>query len=109
MTFDIDSVSDDSNESPSRNSESSALDSLATSMTSLPPTDTSSHVRIRVTRNYQLVPERSRNSELPELSGRVYLQGHAEASHGLSDTLLSVASVRAGEIVQDLLEAERVN
>lgn len=34
----------------------------------------------------------------------VYLQGCNEATHGLSDTLLSNLSIRAGEILADLLE-----
>ncbi|MCX4749980.1 SidA/IucD/PvdA family monooxygenase [Kitasatospora sp. NBC_01287] len=52
---------------------------------------------VTVTRNYRLV--------LPgEESGpAVYLQGVNEATHGISDSLLSVLAGRSGEIVQDLL------
>ncbi len=35
----------------------------------------------------------------------IFLQGCSEATHGLSDTLLSVTSVRTGEITQALCEA----
>lgn len=41
----------------------------------------------------------------PEFLPAVYLQGACEASHGLSDTLLSVTSVRTGEIGGALLAA----
>ena len=37
----------------------------------------------------------------------VFLQGACEASHGLGDSLLSVTSVRTGEIAEALLEASR--
>ncbi|KAG1723592.1 L-lysine 6-monooxygenase (NADPH-requiring)-domain-containing protein [Suillus paluster] len=52
-----------------------------------------------ISRSYRLLP-------LPT-TGRgfvpnIYLQGCAEETHGLSETLLSVAGVRAGEIVEDL-------
>ncbi|MGF1425969.1 lysine N(6)-hydroxylase/L-ornithine N(5)-oxygenase family protein [Kitasatospora sp. LaBMicrA B282] len=51
---------------------------------------------IRVTRNYRL--------ELPaSASASVYLQGVNEASHGISDSLLSVLGTRGGRIVEDLL------
>lgn len=35
----------------------------------------------------------------------IFIQGGSEQTHGLSDTLLSVTAVRAGEIVESLLEA----
>ncbi|CAK9888548.1 MULTISPECIES: lysine N(6)-hydroxylase/L-ornithine N(5)-oxygenase family protein [Pseudomonas] len=38
----------------------------------------------------------------PDLQAAVYLQGFCEASHGLSDTLLSVLPARAAEIGQSL-------
>lgn len=41
----------------------------------------------------------------PELNAAVYLQGFCEASHGLSDTLLSVLPVRAAEIGQSLYQS----
>jgi L-ornithine N5-oxygenase len=37
----------------------------------------------------------------------IYLQGCCEASHGLSDTLLSVLSVRSQEVVDALLQQGR--
>ncbi|MNP58776.1 L-ornithine 5-monooxygenase [compost metagenome] len=40
----------------------------------------------------------------PEFGANVYLQGFCEASHGLSDTLLSVLPARAAEIGQSLYQ-----
>lgn len=55
---------------------------------------------IAVTRNYRLqLP--------PTVQAGCYLQGVNEATHGMSDTLLSVLSVRSGEIVNDLLSHQR--
>ncbi|EAU88505.1 lysine/ornithine N-monooxygenase [Coprinopsis cinerea okayama7 len=51
-----------------------------------------------LSRSYQLLPKDGENTLRP----RVYLQGVEEATHGLSDTLLSVLGVRAGEVVADL-------
>ncbi|UFH49862.1 lysine N(6)-hydroxylase/L-ornithine N(5)-oxygenase family protein [Pseudomonas sp. KNUC1026] len=42
---------------------------------------------------------------VPELKAAVFLQGFCEASHGLSDTLLSVLPVRSEEIGQALYRA----
>lgn len=54
---------------------------------------------VYISRNYRLVPE-SKNGEI--FGPRIYLQGVEESTHGLSDTLLSVLGVRAGEVVNDL-------
>jgi L-ornithine N5-oxygenase len=55
---------------------------------------------IAVSRNYRLqLP--------PTVQAGCYLQGVNEATHGMSDTLLSVLSVRSGEIVNDLLAHQR--
>ena len=55
-------------------------------------------IQVRISRAYRLLPAQSgENSQ-----SRVYLQGCAEATHGLSDTLLSVIGIRAGEVVDDL-------
>ena len=48
-----------------------------------------------VDRNYRLV--------MPPSDAGCYLQGVNEATHGIADSLLSVAAVRAGEIVADIL------
>jgi len=40
----------------------------------------------------------------PDFMPGIFLQGACESSHGLSDTLLSVTSVRTGEIAQALFE-----
>ena len=54
---------------------------------------------IRITRGYRLLPAEGEN-----LKSRIYLQGMEEATHGLSDTLLSVLGVRAGEVLADLCQ-----
>ncbi len=55
---------------------------------------------IAVSRNYRLqLP--------PTVQAGCYLQGVNEATHGMSDTLLSVLSIRSGEIVNDLLAHQR--
>ncbi|MDD0977472.1 lysine N(6)-hydroxylase/L-ornithine N(5)-oxygenase family protein [Pseudomonas fontis] len=51
-----------------------------------------------VDRNYRALAS-------PELQAAVYLQGFCEASHGLSDTLLSVLPARAAEIGQSLYQS----
>jgi L-ornithine N5-oxygenase len=49
------------------------------------------------------VGERYRVRTTPDFEPGVFVQGFAEETHGLSDTLLSLVSVRAGEIAQELL------
>ncbi len=39
---------------------------------------------------------------VPQFRPAVFLQGASESSHGLSDTLLSVTAIRAGEILEAL-------
>lgn len=56
---------------------------------------------VRITRAYRLLPV----DQHPEFTARVYVQGCAETSHGLSDTLLSVIGPRSGEVVTDMLSA----
>lgn len=51
---------------------------------------------LTVERNYRL-------KTTPELFPSIYLQGYSEATHGLSDTLLSVLAIRAQEIASALL------
>lgn len=51
-----------------------------------------------VRRNYRLdLPNRSEDRDVKV---GVWMQGSCEGSHGISDSLLSVAAVRAGEIVE---------
>jgi L-ornithine N5-oxygenase len=52
-----------------------------------------------ISRRYRLLPLPTAGNEFIP---KIYLQGCAEETHGLSDTLLSVTGVRAGEIVEDL-------
>ncbi|VDB85294.1 unnamed protein product [Peniophora sp. CBMAI 1063] len=54
--------------------------------------------KLYVSRSYRVLPV----DDAP--SPRVYLQGCLESTHGLSDTLLSVMGVKAGEIAQDLMQ-----
>ncbi|KAG8217718.1 L-lysine 6-monooxygenase (NADPH-requiring)-domain-containing protein [Butyriboletus roseoflavus] len=56
--------------------------------------------KICISRAYRLLPTTHHGE--PKLQARIYVQGLAEETHGLSDTLLSVVGVRAGEVVDDL-------
>ncbi|MDG1582072.1 lysine N(6)-hydroxylase/L-ornithine N(5)-oxygenase family protein [Pseudomonas sp. GOM6] len=58
------------------------------------------HLREGVERDYRLCSQ-------PHLSAGIYLQGCCEASHGLSDTLLSVLAIRSQEVVDALLDNRR--
>ncbi|KAJ3813057.1 putative L-ornithine-N5-monooxygenase [Lentinula aff. lateritia] len=64
-------------------------------------------VKLYITRNYRLLPMAStktmQDGSAEGLKARIYIQGLEESTHGLSDTLLSVVSCRAGEVVDDLL------
>ena len=55
--------------------------------------------KLCISRTYQLLPTKLHTRKL---LARIYVQGLAEETHGLSDTLLSVVGVRAGEVVDDL-------
>jgi len=62
------------------------------------------HQELAISRNYRLLPLGFKSGkEQAGFSPRIYLQGVEENSHGLSDTLLSVLGVRAGEVVGDFL------
>ncbi|KAF8844468.1 hypothetical protein BDN67DRAFT_962822 [Paxillus ammoniavirescens] len=56
--------------------------------------------KLYISRAYQLLPRTQQSQET--LKARIYLQGVVEETHGLSDTLLSVVGIRAGEVVEDL-------
>ncbi|MBD9425537.1 lysine N(6)-hydroxylase/L-ornithine N(5)-oxygenase family protein [Pseudomonas sp. PDM15] len=43
----------------------------------------------------------------PQMTAGIYLQGCCEASHGLSDTLLSVLAIRSQEVVDALMDSRR--
>lgn len=59
--------------------------------------------KMYISRNYRLVPiPANEESGKNVFQGRIYLQGVEEATHGLSDSLLSVLGVRAGEVVGDM-------
>ncbi|TFK76389.1 hypothetical protein BDN72DRAFT_830952 [Pluteus cervinus] len=59
-------------------------------------------VELCISRKYQLLPVSQSDGD--KARPRVYLQGVEEATHGLSDSLLSVVGVRAGEVVEDICE-----
>ncbi|OAX41965.1 hypothetical protein K503DRAFT_848096 [Rhizopogon vinicolor AM-OR11-026] len=69
-------------------------DSSSTSLSEFSATDT-----LYVSRRYRLIPLPTTDRGFVP---RIYLQGCTEETHGLSDTLLSVLGVRAGEVVEDL-------
>lgn len=52
-----------------------------------------------ISRRYRILPLPTTGHEFIP---KIYLQGCAEETHGLTETLLSVTGVRAGEIVEDL-------
>jgi len=52
-----------------------------------------------ISRRYRLLPLQTAGRGFVP---RIYLQGCAEETHGLSETLLSVTGVKAGEVVEDL-------
>lgn len=58
---------------------------------------------VYISRSYRLLPANADSEGDSGMSKpRIYLQGVEETTHGLSDTLLSVLGVRAGEVVTDL-------
>ncbi|KIK69359.1 hypothetical protein GYMLUDRAFT_67995 [Collybiopsis luxurians FD-317 M1] len=66
---------------------------------------TADPIKVYITRSYRLLPIASYANEEGSTEGlkaKIYLQGMEEATHGLSDTLLSVIGCRAGEVVDDL-------
>lgn len=56
--------------------------------------------KLCISRGYRLLPTTRHGQE--KLQARIYVQGLAEETHGLSDTLLSVVGIRAGEVMDDL-------
>lgn len=77
-------------------SSSSTPPTSPTLSAAVPPTLTA-----RISRRYRLLAcDQEHASE--SWNGRIYLQGCSEATHGLSDTLLSVLGVKAGEVVDDI-------
>lgn len=108
----VPSLEGSGSESPVLYTRSSSPSTAPSSALSTPPTSPemspeigtpSSKVKavhdLYITRNYRLVPE-NKNGYI--FGPRIYLQGVEESTHGLSDTLLSVLGVRAGEVVNDL-------
>ncbi|RDB21444.1 L-ornithine N(5)-monooxygenase [Hypsizygus marmoreus] len=101
LDVDFDATSTSETPSPSNGS------ACSTPPTSPGPLAFSGHLdklpdTVYISRNYQLLPAQSASEEIASFKPRVYLQGVEEATHGLSDTLLSVLGVRAGEVVADL-------
>lgn len=63
------------------------------------PTETKVSDTLYISRHYRLLPLPTADHEFIP---KIYLQGCAEETHGLSETLLSVMGIRAGEMVEDL-------
>lgn len=59
--------------------------------------------KLHISRNYRLLPVTSSDGS-PQFSPKIYLQGCTEVTHGLSESLLSILGVRAGLVVDDILE-----
>lgn len=78
----------------SRAASPSPSSSVATSL-SLSPMQ-----QLKISRAYRLLPTPTPEGEA--FKPKVYIQGIAEETHGLSDSLLSVLGVRGGEVVDDL-------
>ena len=93
-----------------------AISSPSSSIGSTPPTSPEMDTfdppsfegpqELHISRNYRLLPfgavSGSDLTKTQEFTPRIYVQGVEEYTHGLSDTLLSVLGVRAGEVVGDL-------
>ena len=100
--------------SPSGSNSGASTPSDPSSAQSSPPTspemgafatknDRPLYQEVHISRNYRLLPTGfAENPEKKTFAPRIYLQGVEEQTHGLSDTLLSVLGVRAGEVVHDL-------
>ncbi|KAH7889360.1 L-lysine 6-monooxygenase (NADPH-requiring)-domain-containing protein [Phlebopus sp. FC_14] len=103
MTFEFADNSPD-DERPRCNVPSSGSSTPATSLDSsvdsFSPKPRQDSTKLYISRAYRLLPRPSNGPE--NFKAGIYLQGVAEETHGLSDTLLSVIGVRAGEIVDDI-------
>lgn len=91
---------------PSDNNMPSPLTSSSVSTPPTSPSHSFSHLisvsnDLYVSRNYELL--RLSDETASPKNSRVYIQGVEEMTHGLSDTLLSVVGIRAGEVVADIL------
>lgn len=108
----VPSLNGSGSESPVSYTRSSSPSTAPSSARSTPPTSPEMSPEIGtplgkvkavhdvyISRNYRLVPE-NKNGDI--FGPRIYLQGVEESTHGLSDTLLSVLGIRAGEVVNDL-------
>ncbi|KAG2353637.1 L-lysine 6-monooxygenase (NADPH-requiring)-domain-containing protein [Suillus spraguei] len=70
--------------------------SMETKVSGTSPTMTDT---LYISRRYRILPLPTAGHEFIP---KIYLQGCAEETHGLSETLLSMVGIRAGEIVEDL-------
>ncbi|KAG7088151.1 hypothetical protein E1B28_012172 [Marasmius oreades] len=90
---------------------SGASSPMSSSASNTPPTSPSlSHISLPsptlyISRNYRVLPNRAATGEVA-FKPKIYVQGVEEATHGLSDTLLSVMGIRAGEVVADLMQED---
>lgn len=99
-TFEVGGANDQSN------SPNASLSSGSNTPTSLdwtpdwPRERGGSTKKLYISRAYRLLP--TSHGPQGKLQARIYVQGLAEETHGLSDTLLSVVGIRAGEVMDDL-------
>ncbi|KAH7913723.1 L-lysine 6-monooxygenase (NADPH-requiring)-domain-containing protein [Hygrophoropsis aurantiaca] len=108
LTFDSTNTTTDGASTPSTASvPSTPPTSPGTSSSLLMQEKSSTSSKLYISRNYRLIPV-SKEGPLggSAFKPRIYVQGCEEETHGLSDTLLSVLGVRAGEVVADLYQPE---
>jgi len=102
-TFKVGDANDRSN-SPSRRSTDSGNNSPTSSLdwasdSDWPHERGGETTQLRISRAYRLLPTKH---HARKLLARIYVQGLAEETHGLSETLLSVVGTRAGEVIDDI-------
>ncbi|PPR03628.1 hypothetical protein CVT24_007744 [Panaeolus cyanescens] len=90
--------------SPTSSAESTPPSSPEPGIFSSMELERDAHQEVYITRNYRLLPH-GKGGEEKHFQPKIYVQGVEETTHGLSDTLLSVLGVRAGEVVADLMGA----
>ncbi|KAI6005642.1 L-lysine 6-monooxygenase (NADPH-requiring)-domain-containing protein [Pisolithus albus] len=95
----VDDIADDEG-IPGGRTPSTGFSTPITSQSSVEDRFPKRQKTLHISRAYRLLPKRQDSKET--FKARIYVQGVAEETHGLSDTLLSVVGVRAGEIVDDI-------
>ncbi|RDW69427.1 hypothetical protein BP6252_08447 [Coleophoma cylindrospora] len=75
-----------------------AHEEMLSSLSGLLPEKAEAGARLPVSREYKVLYD----TEKIDKSAGIWLQGCNEATHGLSDTLLSILAIRSGELVQSI-------